>query len=85
MFIYFKAKREGDLIEVPNAISFIFGAPLGIGVMPKYALLLSLANLTSLIVGLLFYFLVNKSLGGNIYIFSWIILVIIAAVYDEIK
>jgi hypothetical protein len=85
IFLYFKSKREGELIEVSNAISLIFGAPVGIGIMPKYSLLLNFANLTSLILGLLFYYLFDKTIGGNVYIFSWIILVIIVAIYDEIN
>lgn len=82
---YFKAKKEENIIKVPNYISLLFGAPIGIGFMPIFTLLSSFANMVSFIVGLACYFIIDKGLGVNIYIYMWVSLTIIVSIYDIIK
>jgi hypothetical protein len=82
---YFKAKSEEHLVQVPKYISILFGAPVGIGIMPVFYLLFNSANFISLIIGVCVYFFVDKTLGGFTYTIVFVTLSLIVALYDVIK
>lgn len=82
---YFKAKSEEHLVKVPKYISILFGAPVGIGIMPEFYLLFNSANFISLIIGIQVYFFIDKTLGGITYAIAVVTLSLIAALYDAIK
>ncbi|MHC1681585.1 MAG: hypothetical protein AB6733_01275 [Clostridiaceae bacterium] len=82
---YFKAKSEEHLVKVPKYISILFGAPVGIGIMPEFIFLFNSANFISLIIGILVYFFIDKTLGGFTYAITFVTLFLIVTLYDAIK
>lgn len=85
LVMYSKAKEKENVVKVPKIVSILFGAPIGIGVIPEFVLLYGIANIISLIVGLTCYFFIGKKVGGGIYIYTWIALTLIVTIYDLIK
>jgi hypothetical protein len=80
LLTYFKAKKEANIIKVPNFISLLFGSPIGAGFLPIFTLLCGIANMISFIVGLACYFIIDESLGGTIYIYMWASLTLIVSI-----
>jgi len=85
IFVSLKAKGHGHRVKVPNFISMLFGNPIGKGAMPEFPLLFGSANLISLIFGLLFFFFIGRRMGGTIYGYMWISLILLSTMYDLIK